>query len=114
MPASAGVPVTTWAHLRPGRFHALAADRTVEVCAAVPSRVGVGHVGGALEHQGGVHLVADDARPVPHDHVAQTLQLAPGEHAPPRVVRLAQQHGARARRKGRVEPVEVEDRRAVR
>ena len=84
------------------------------VCAAVPLQVAYGTWAAPVQHQRGVHLVADDARPVPHDDVAQPSSSAPGEHPAPRVVRLAQQHGARARRQRRVEPVEVEARRAVR
>ena len=42
-------------------------------------------------------LVADDPCPVPQDDVAQPLQLLPVEDAAPRVVRLAQEHGAGAR-----------------
>ncbi len=34
-PASAELLVTTWAHLRPGMFHALEADIRVTVCLAV-------------------------------------------------------------------------------
>ena len=35
--ASASLESTSWAHLRPGRFHAFDADTAVTVCAAVAS-----------------------------------------------------------------------------
>ena len=55
-----------------------------------------------------MHLVGDDARAVPVDDRGQRAELVGGEHPPGRVVRVAQQHRARAGRERGVDRVEVE------
>jgi hypothetical protein len=71
-------------------------------------QVEVRRVAGAGEHERRVDLVGDDPCTVPGHDVADPLELGPGEHPAPRVVRLGQQQRAGTLGQKRVEPAEVD------
>ena len=110
---SAALLVTTWAHLRPGRFQALLAETRVTVWFAVAGDSDAYGMWRALEDERGVDLVGEDAGPVTFDDLGEGDQLGAVEDAPERVVGVAEQHRAGALGEGPVEGVEVEGRASV-
>ena len=107
--ASAWLLVTTCAHFRPARLNAFDAEVTVTVCVGRGVRHGrVRHVPVPGIHERRVHLVGDDSRAVTIDDLGQRGELVAVEHAPGRIVRVAQQHGAGAVLERGVDRVEVE------
>ncbi len=102
--------VMTWAHLRPGRFHALLAETSVTVWSAV---VGDSDAYGRwvpAQDERRVDLVGDDPGPVPVDDLGEGQQLGPLEHPAERVVGVAEQHRAGTAGQGAVQRLEVEGR----